>query len=1811
MSLFRLQELTEERSPVNGEVDNSTLPPEPEHWGNAPGLDAGDLWDAPWRALKTVGGGLLYNLDRPGAAVRTFLDKGDLGAAGEAFLDPDKGTSATDLRRKYLFSDFNQGEGFDAGDVVDFVGDVLTGAGTDPLSYVTLGATGVGKATARAGQEAVQALRGGNIARKAAAVGGVTDDVIDSAKSVTRADEFNKVSDNFRRATGKALPEMEELAKKPGFTGLEETLSGRLKAGEEGISFGIPFTSLRTEAKAVNSKLGQAIALATDPLTTPFQYFAENTKVGRTVADWGNKFWNTVRNPSIRDAFGMQAKDVEDLARNESMKIMNKYVQPAYRSLQEADVPSDKWYIVEDIQQTYNPLKEVAEVRTGEGSELLQEQYKKAVEEMASLPQQQRAAIYAASEMMHKASREAMATLRKYAPDSKMLDETILVRPAELEEKLIKLRKQAKDAADKLSDYRMSKQVVGEKNAERQAQAARDAEAYERNVSSGSMDESDTPDWRDDAPAPTRTPDGDVGSPSAVSPPPDQPYPSRPAVEPEPAPFVEKRAARYRKDEALEKAALEPTPETWNAVKEQFFGKKRSVEDTMADRAAMVNNAERLRAATSGRDAWNVLENMNELEVQRTAKLLGIPGTELPVSAQNFASKSNLIKKILLSHDDGYAVWKEAQEKLRNNRKAWARERKMAKIDNVDDTADDVASTVDDAAKAADAPVAGEAAAREGGSDFEGLVNSADDETRAILSADPTLYSRARQIVADAAEDEDQQIANLVKYWTSKGESGDLETRALDWLDAAKKVVDGDETRLSTGWDAVETATDVSPRKAWDDYFIKNGTAGVPREKLSRTEQHVLDIAASLGMDVRFFDGLPVARGYFTKGQGGRHIGLKAGMTPQQIAHTFGHEFTHQAFSRLGKGGAGTMLEAAKGVLGKDYDRLMGEIETAYKNSGKQLTPEKALEEILVDAGGKLFRDDGMKWISEAAKLDPTLYERFIEIIRDMAEKVQSIIQSVPKDKQGGLEVLARRLQDMEVRALKLSKGGSLDDVTDLLPDSSAFAQGEKAAAKKADRLEYLTKRRDETAAKLAEMEEEYAQAVRMANAVPSFSPGALADDADELIVGPGGRLTVQTSPTGMKEKTFAHGPTMGDERLFSKTTGEGVTFTQRQAAEYAKKGGVGTRVTGYATPKDVVNGVQMAKRFIKEGSLSKVAKEEAEAAAKRGQLFDRNPISSFQNYLQGGFYKTIRNSELNRSLANTFNAIPTSLWDASMKLANDAAKAGADGKTTLENIVKMWRADSGMDPLKLLDESTVQTLQSKKLTAQQVADVFKEKGGPLHYQQVDNFLGTNKHALLPNAVAERYAAYRTNSVQRLGDTLSKMMGPVNTFMSYWKPMQVLWPNSQFRNQLGDWFRMIQSGTWDTETVNDYRKLYFGRKKVSGDRSLSKEFANRNFSGWRDVTFDILQDGKPAQLNGEELMQLASRHGVIGTGRMSEVLEESAKHATKGSNVVGRTLETAQEWMVLREDVNRLSAFASRLRQGDSPFEAALRVEEALYNQMRISPAADFLRKTGVAPFVSWTAKNLPAQIEFAIKNPGAMSAMLRGAELLRGTAEDEKVPEAMLPDYLKNKYNIVLNKEVNPKTGRLEYFYTTTSGVIPVSDLQEVIDSNGGTLKELLGPIFKMGIQMYGGEFGEEGTGGKEDVLRTLVGRPYSVPSEGIDSARGVVRSGREMQFKEFAFNLFSPFRVKAVDAEREMDKAEKRLKLQLNEATGQLKGASSRLEQAKLLFGDDPAQLSELQARVEQAQMRVNAVKRRVEREQKELEKARVGLERAQRAP
>lgn len=1794
-------------------ADNSPedLPPEPEYWGNAPGFDAGDLWDAPWRALKTVGGGLLYNLDRPGAAVRTLLDKGDFGAAGEAFLDPDKGTSATDLRRKYLFSDFNQGEGFDVGDLVDFAGDVLTGAGTDPLSYVTLGATGLGKATARAGQEAVHALRGGSIARKAAEVaddlrsfGGVTDDVIESAKAATRADEYKKISDAFQNQAGKALPPMEELAKQPGFTGLKPTLSGRLQAGEEGISLSVPFTSLRTEAKAMNSKLGQVLAMATDPIGTPLQYFAENTKVGRTVADWGNKFWQSVRNPSIRDAFGMQAKDVEDLARNESMRIMKDYVQPAYRSLQEADVPADKWYIVEDIQQTYNPLKDVAEVRAGEGSELLQQQYKQAVEEMASLPQQQRAAIYAAAEMMHKASRESMATLRKYAPDTKMLDETILVRPAELEEKLTKLRKRATQAADKLSDYRMSKQVVDEKNAQRQAQAARDAEAYERNVAAGGMDEGDTPNWREDAPdAPAVT--ADQPRVEAVT---DAPG-ARPASEATAeAPVTERRAARYAKNDALEKSVLEPTPDSWYAVKDQFFGKKRSVEDTMADRAAMVENADKLRAATSGKQAWGVLENMNELEVQRTAKLLGIPGTELPVSSKEFASKSELIKKILLSHEDGYAVWKEAQEKLRNNRKEWAARGRAKAAEKAAAAEEAVGSTVDDVAKAADAPVAGEAAIREGGSDFEVLVNSADDETQAILSADPSLYKRARQIVADAAKDEDQQIENLVKYWTATGQSGDLETRALDWLDAAKKVVDGEGQSFMPDTSQL-VRTSEAGKATWES--VIKGARAVGLEELSRGENHIMQVAEALGMKVQFYENLP-ARGVYSHGKG--MMGLRKGMSNAELAHTFGHEFTHQAFARLGKGGASTMLDAAKGVLGKDYDRLMAEITERYKKSGVALTPEKALEEILVDAGGKLFRDDGMKWISEAAKLDPTLYERFIQIIRDMAEKVNSIIQSVPKESVGGLETLARRLQSMEVRALKLSKGGTLDDAVDFLPDGSVFNQADGAvtqAAKKPDRLEYLTKRRDETAAKLADMEAEYAQAVRMANAVPSFSPGALADDAEELIVGPGGRLTVQTSPTGMKEKTFAHGPTMGDERLFSKTTGEGVTFTQRQAAEYAKKGGVGTRVTGYATPKDVVNGVEMAKRFIKEGSVSKVAKEEAEAAAKRGQLFDRNPISAYQNYLQGGFYKTIRNAELNRSLANTFNAIPTTLWDSSMKLANEAAKAGANGKTTLANIVKMWRADSGMDPLKLLDEGTVQTLKSKNLTAQQVADVFKEKGGPLHYQQVDNFLGTNKHALLPNAVAERYAAYRTNSVQRMGDTLNKMMGPVSQFMAYWKPMQVLWPNSQFRNQLGDLFRMVQGGVMDGETANDYTKLYFGRKKVSGDRSLSKEFANRNFSGWRDVTFDIIQNGKPARLNGEELMQLASRHGVIGTGRMSEVLEESAKHATKGSNVVGRTLESAQEWMVLREDVNRLSAFASRLRAGDSPFEAALRTEEALYNQMRISPAADFLRKTGVAPFISWTAKNLPAQIEFAIKHPGAMSAMLRGAELLRGTAEDEKVPEAMLPDYLKNKYNIVLDKEVNPKTGRLEYFYTTTSGVIPVNDLQEVIDSNGGTLKELLGPIFKMGIGIYSGEFGEEGTGGKEDVLRTLVGRPYSVPSEGIDSARGVVRSGREMEFKEFAFNLFSPFRVKGVDAEREMDKAEKRLKLQLNEATGQLKGASSRLEQAKLLFGDDPAQLSELQARVEQAQMRVNSVKRRVDREQKELEKARVGFERAQRAP
>jgi hypothetical protein len=262
-----------------------------------------------------------------------------------------------------------------------------------------------------------------------------------------------------------------------------------------------------------------------------------------------------------------------------------------------------------------------------------------------------------------------------------------------------------------------------------------------------------------------------------------------------------------------------------------------------------------------------------------------------------------------------------------------------------------------------------------------------------------------------------------------------------------------------------------------------------------------------------------------------------------------------------------------------------------------------------------------------------------------------------------------------------------------------------------------------------------------------------------------------------------------------------------------------------------------------------------------------------------------------------------------------------------------------------------------------------------------------------------------------------------------------------------------------------------------------------------------------------------------------------------------------------------------------------------------------------VAPFISWQAKNIPMQLEWAMQKPGEFAGMLRGMQLLNG--EGGGIPEALLPGYLKDKYNGVLDKKRDPKTGKLVYFYTTTNGVLPITDLQEIWDSHGTSLFQVLGPIFKLGIDVYTGKYGEEGDGTAGGLARGVFGKPYDVVQKLSDSAKANPTTGlQNFSLGDELLQMVGPSRVQQMAVEDRLQKAEGKNKIELGEAKGKAKRALQSWEQAKL-FNYAPEELGLYEQKAQQAQVNLQRVQRRTEAERLQFERLRSRIERLHLAP
>jgi hypothetical protein len=218
-------------------------------------------------------------------------------------------------------------------------------------------------------------------------------------------------------------------------------------------------------------------------------------------------------------------------------------------------------------------------------------------------------------------------------------------------------------------------------------------------------------------------------------------------------------------------------------------------------------------------------------------------------------------------------------------------------------------------------------------------------------------------------------------------------------------------------------------------------------------------------------------------------------------------------------------------------------------------------------------------------------------------------------------------------------------------------------------------------------------------------------------------------------------------------------------------------------------------------------------------------------------------------------------------------------------------------------------------------------------------------------------------------------------------------------------------------------------------------------------TFDNWQGSKTRKtITGKEMWDFATENGIHGVDQYA--IEIGKQIRGKGgvvSKAFNKVMGTPRQ---LIQDMDRLEMFHARLSHGDAVGEAAARTNLALYDYRSVSPFVDMMRTSGIMPFATWTAKNIPAQFELFIKHPGQFAAMMHAK-----AAVEQGVPgvsDKDLPAYVDKKFNIILGKTADGKV-----WFRTLSGVVPMADLPTLGKmSVGDFLQDALGPLPKIAIE-------------------------------------------------------------------------------------------------------------------------------------------------------
>jgi len=301
----------------------------------------------------------------------------------------------------------------------------------------------------------------------------------------------------------------------------------------------------------------------------------------------------------------------------------------------------------------------------------------------------------------------------------------------------------------------------------------------------------------------------------------------------------------------------------------------------------------------------------------------------------------------------------------------------------------------------------------------------------------------------------------------------------------------------------------------------------------------------------------------------------------------------------------------------------------------------------------------------------------------------------------------------------------------------------------------------------------------------------------------------------------------------------------------------------------------------------------------------------------------------------------------------------------------------------------------------------------------------------------------------------SEVIKMYDEVQNWWKKYSLASrPAWHSRNAIGNFWNNYFIGGVTNPIV--YGEAAAVQKAMQADKGVIVEKLDR-LTGADRVDPSVVVNG--TKMTREQIWNEAVKRGVYESGLYGQDLGQAA--------ITSSNIPLSTEWSVINkafaagktvENNARIALFIDQIRKGKSLDEAGDMVRKTLFDYSDLS---DFEKRYAkrIMPFYTWSRKNIPAQLEAAMKNPDRAQKL----NIIVGNMQNgvQRIDENDVEQWAKNQFPIFLNE----KDSDQYYTFVTAMSYLPTAELERVFQ-DPEEIKKMMGdmtsPVLKVPFELF-----------------------------------------------------------------------------------------------------------------------------------------------------